>query len=166
MADDEQLSDEQRIGLLEDKVGKNRTVIMIVALTLIIILSVSLTVLILKLLHVDEPYASRSNFEQQALLILQLQTNIVEHKQAISELALVYEQSQVATFQQNLIEQEQSYQKFLAALKLGMFDLAKMVQGSRTWLDVYNDKLDEAQNLSSQREKKLQRLVTTKVLIN
>lgn len=166
MSDVEQLSDEQRIGLLEDKVGKNRTVITIVALTLIIILSVSITVLILKLLHVDEPYASRSNFEQQALLILQLQTEIIEHKQLISKLTLTYEQSQVAAFQQNLIEQEQSYQSFLEALKVGMFDLARMIQGSRTWLDVYNDKLDDAHNLSSLREKKLQRLSATKVLLD
>jgi hypothetical protein len=166
MSDDEQLSDEQRIGLLEDKVGKNRTVITIVALTLIVILSVSITVLILKILHVDEPYASRSNFEQQALLILQLQTEVIEQKKSISELTLIYDNSQVAAFQQNLIEQEQGYQSFLAALKLGMVDLAKMVQGSRTWLDVYNEKLDEVKNLSSQREKKLQRLSTTKVSID
>lgn len=161
MSDIEQLSDEQRIGLLENKVGKNRTVITIVSLTLIVILSVSCTVLILKALHVDEPYVSYSNFEQQGLIILQLQADIIEHKKKISDLTLTYEKSQVSIFQQNLIEQEQSYQSFLATLKLGMFDLAKMVQGSRTWLDVYNDKLDEAQRLSSQREQNLQRLSLT-----
>jgi len=167
MSDIEELSDEQRISLLENKVGKNRTVITIVALTLIIILSVSITVLILKVLHVDEPYTSRSDFEQQGLLILQLQTDVIEHKKTMAELTLTYEQSQVSVFQRNLIEQEQSYQSFLAALRLGMFDLAKMVQGSRTWLDVYNDKLDEAQRLSRQREKDLQRLsLTMQVPIN
>ena len=166
MSDIEELSDEQRISLLENKVGKNRTVITIVALTVIVILSVSITVLLLKLLHVDEPYVSRSSFEQQALLILELQTDIIKHKQLISTLTLTYEQSQVAAFQQNLIEQEQSYQGFLAALKVGMFDLAKMIQGSRTWLDVYNDKLDDASNLSRQREKNLQRLAATKVLLD
>lgn len=158
MSDVEQLSDEQRIALLENKVGKNRTVITIVSLTLIVILSVSFTVLILKALHVDEPYAPRSSYDQQELLIQELQVNLKEQKKLISELTLSYEQSQVAAFQRNMIEQEQSYQNFLAALKLGMFDLAKMVQGSRTWLDVYNEKLDDAQALSRQREKNLQRL--------
>ena len=170
MSDIEELTDEQRISLLENKVGKNRTVITVVALTLIVILSVSFTVLILKLLHVDEPYVSHSIFEEQKLIIQQLEADVQEHKKQISQLTLTYEQSQVAAFQQNLIAQEQSYQEFLAALKLGMFDLAKMVQGSRTWLDVYNEKLNEAQSQSSQREKALKRLsnkgTNTKVLLD
>ncbi|MEH6449920.1 MAG: hypothetical protein V7765_14705 [Oleispira sp.] len=158
MSDIEQLSDEQRISLLEGKVGKNRTVITIVALTMIVILSVSLTVLLLKLLRVDEPYVSSSNFEEQKMVILSLQEDLKEQKETIAAMSLTYQQSEAATFQQTLIEQEQSYQDFLSALKLGMFDLAKMVQGSRTWLDVYNDKLDDAKNLSELREKKLKRL--------
>jgi len=158
MSDIEQLSDEQRISLLEGKVGKNRTVITIVALTMIVILSVSLTVLLLKLLRVDEPYVSSTLFEEQKMVILALQKDLKEQKETIAAISLTYQQSEAATFQQTLIEQEQSYQDFLSALKLGMFDLAKMVQGSRTWLDVYNDKLDDAQNLSELREKKLKRL--------
>lgn len=158
MSDIEELSDEQRISLLEGKVGKNRTVITIVALTMIVILSVSLTVLLLKLLRVDEPYVSSTHFEEQKMVILALQEDLKEQKETIASMSLTYQQSEAATFQQTLIEQEQSYQDFLSALKLGMFDLAKMVQGSRTWLDVYNDKLDDAQNLSELREKKLKRL--------
>lgn len=166
MSEAEQLSDEQRIALLENKVGKNRTVITIVSLTLIVILSVSFTVLILKALHVDEPYAPRSSYDQQELMIQELQVDIKEQKKLIAELTLSYEKSQVAAFQRNLIEQEQSYQSFLVALKLGMFDLAKMVQGSRTWLDVYNEKLDDAQASSRQREKNLQRLSPTTNALN
>lgn len=158
MSDIEPLSDEQRISLLEGKVGKNRTVITIVALTMLVILSVSLTVLILKLLRVDEPYVSRSSFEEQKIIIQSLRSELEKQQSTIGSLSLTYERSEAATFQQTLIEQEQSYQQFLSALKLGMFDLAKMVQGSRTWLDVYNDKLDDAQDLSELREKKLQRL--------
>ncbi len=158
MSEIEQLSDEQRISLLEGKVGKNRTVITIVALTMIIILSVSLTVLILKLLHVDEPYVPRSSFDEQQVIIQSLQTELEQQKTMLAKVSLNYQRSEAATFQQTLIEQEQSYQEFLSALKLGMFDLAKMVQGSRTWLDIYNDKLNEAKNLSELREKKLMRL--------
>jgi hypothetical protein len=158
MSDIEPLSDEQRISLLEGKVGKNRTVITIVALTMLVILSVSLTVLILKLLRVDEPYVSRSSYEEQKIIIQSLRSELEKQQSTIGSLSLTYKRSEAATFQQTLIEQEQSYQQFLSALKLGMFDLAKMVQGSRTWLDVYNDKLDDAQDLSELREKKLQRL--------
>jgi hypothetical protein len=41
---------------------------------------------------------------------------------------------------------------------MGMFDLAKMIQGSRTWLDIYNERLDDARDWSILREDKLERL--------
>lgn len=156
MPETEQLSDEQRISILEGKVGKNRTVIIIVALTLIVVLSVSFTVLIIKLLHVDEPYVSRSKFDAQEAIIQTLQKEIKEQQKKLASLSLSYQHSQAAVFQKTLIEQEQSYQKFLIALKVGMFDLAKMVQGSRTWLDVYTEKLDDALEWSELREKELE----------
>ena len=156
MPETEQLSDEQRISILEGKVGKNRTVIIIVALTLIVVLSVSFTVLIIKLLHVDEPYVSRSKFDAQEVIIQTLQKEIKEQQKKLVSLSLSYQHSQAAVFQKTLIEQEQSYQKFLIALKVGMFDLAKMVHGSRTWLDVYTEKLDNALEWSELREKQLE----------
>ena len=158
MSEAEQLSDEQRLSLLEGKVGKNRTMITIVTITMVIILSVSLTVLMLKLLSVDAPYVSAAAFEEQKVMIQTLRTDLEKQKSKISALTLTYQQSEAATFQQTLIEQEQSYQEFLSTLKLGMYDLAKMIQGSRTWLDVYNEKIDEGKDLSKQREKNLRRL--------
>jgi hypothetical protein len=83
MPETEQLSDEQRISILEGKVGKNRTVIIIVALTLIVVLSVSFTVLIIKLLHVDEPYVSRSKFDAQEVIIQTLQKEIKEQQKTL-----------------------------------------------------------------------------------
>lgn len=158
MSEAEQLSDEQRIGLLESKVGKNRTVITIVALTMIVILSVSLTVLILKFLHVDEPYVSRTLFDEQKIKVEELQEALKEQQYIIEDLNVAYKQSQASVFRNTLVEQEQSYQEFLSTMKLGMFDLAKMVQGSRTWLDLYKEKLDDSIDLSKEREKRLQRL--------
>jgi hypothetical protein len=158
MSDSEQLSEEQRISLLEGKVGKNRTLIIIVAVIMVIVLSVSFTVLIIKLFNADEPYVLLSSFDEQTAMIDAMQMKIDKQASTIGTLSLTYQQSQVATFQQTMIEQEQSYQEFLSALKLGMFDLAKMVQGSRTWLDVYNDRLDDAKDLSVLREEKLKRL--------
>jgi hypothetical protein len=158
MSDSEQLSEEQRISLLEGKVGKNRTLIIIVAVIMVIVLSVSFTVLIIKLFNADEPYVSLSSFDEHTAMIDAMQMKIDKQASTIGTLSLTYQQSQVATFQQTMIEQERSYQEFLSALKLGMFDLAKMVQGSRTWLDVYNDRLDEAKDLSMLREENLKKL--------
>lgn len=158
MSEIEQLSDEQRISLLENKVGKNRTVITIVALTMIVILSVSFTVVILKFLHVDEPYVPRSLFDEQRAEVEALQETLKEQQDIIKALNLVYKQSQVSVFRNTLVEQEQSYQEFLSTMKLGMFDLAKMVQGSRTWLEIYKEKLDDVAELSKEREERLMRL--------
>ncbi len=159
MSEIEPLTEEQRISVLEGKVGKNRTVITIVALTLIVILSVSFTILILKLLRADDGSVSTSRFEEQIVVIQALEDDIKQQQLLIEHLTLTYQKSQVATFQRTLIEQEQSYQAFLSTMKLGMYDLAKMVQGSRTWLDIYNEKIQNAQNLSAAREKELQRIV-------
>jgi len=41
-----------------------------------------------------------------------------------------------------MVEQEGSYQQFITALQQGMYDLSKMVKGSRTWYEVYKDDLD------------------------
>jgi hypothetical protein len=159
MSEAEPLTDEQRIDVLEHKVGKNRTVITIMAITLIISLSVSFTVMILNLLLADEEYVPIETHEKQAALIQTLQEDIKGQQALIEQLTLTYEKSQVATFQEVLIEQEQSYQEFLSTMKLGMYDLAKMVQGSRTWLEIYNEKLEDAERLSLDREKRLKRVV-------
>lgn len=159
MSEAEPLTDEQRIGVLEHKVGKNRTVITIMAITLIISLSVSFTVMILNLLLADEEYVPIETHDKQTALILALQEDIKGQQALIEQLTLTYEKSQVATFQEVLIEQEQSYQEFLSTMKLGMYDLAKMVQGSRTWLEIYNEKLEDAERLSLDREKRLKRVV-------
>lgn len=41
-----------------------------------------------------------------------------------------------------MVEQEGSYQQFITALQQGMYDLSKMIKGSRTWYEVYKDDLD------------------------
>lgn len=64
-----------------------------------------------------------------------------------------------ATVQQvakTLIGQERSYQESLAALKLGMRDLAGMIAGSRSWLEDYQEALDKPLNESRARVKELQ----------
>jgi hypothetical protein len=57
--------------------------------------------------------------------------------------------------QQIILEQEQANQTFLETLRSGMYDLAHMLPGSRTWLEVYGEKVDKATIYSKDREKAL-----------
>jgi hypothetical protein len=103
---------------------------------------------------------SLSSFEEQNALVLELKDQVNQQKLLIEQLNFTYEKSQAATFQKVMVEQEQSYQQFLATLKVGMYDLAKMIQGSRTWLDIYSERIEAAQSMSSNREKELNKLNT------
>lgn len=47
-----------------------------------------------------------------------------------------------STLRQLMIEQEASYQQFLTTLQQGMYDISRMVKGSRTWFEVYKEDLD------------------------
>ena len=158
MSETEELTDEQRLSLLEGKVGKNRTVIIVISILVVVILSVSLTLTLLSALGGDKNYSTQAAFEEQKVIIASLSAELEKQRSQLETLSLNYKQSEVATFQQTMIEQEQSYQEFLKTLKLGMYDLAKMIQGSRTWLDVYNDKIDDGLDASKQREKNLKRI--------
>lgn len=160
MSEEEALTEEQRIAILEGTVSKNRTLITIVAITMIIVLSVSVTLLVLRLLQSSEPTVTLSSFEAQNEIVLELQDQVKQQKSLIDNLNFTYEKSQAATFQKVMIGQEQSYQQFLATLKVGMYDLAKMIQGSRTWLDIYSERIEAAQNMSSAREKELNKVDT------
>lgn len=62
-------------------------------------------------------------------------------------------QQQVA---QTLIDQEQSFQHSLGALKSGMRDLAGMIAGSRSWLSDYQEALDKQVGESQARAQRLQ----------
>ena len=54
MSETEELTDEQRLSILEGKVGKNRTVIVVISIAVVVILSVSLTLTLLSLLGGDK----------------------------------------------------------------------------------------------------------------
>ncbi|MFP8965566.1 hypothetical protein ACKC9G_03175 [Pokkaliibacter sp. CJK22405] len=57
-----------------------------------------------------------------------------------------------------LIEQEVSYQAFLANLKNGMEEMSAMVRGSRSWLDEYNLRMTTAEEASRLRLERLKQL--------
>jgi hypothetical protein len=68
--------------------------------------------------------------------------------------------SSATAFKGLLLDQEQSYQLHLTALKQGMRDLARMLPGSRTWLEMYDEQMNAAIAQSVARSKQLVALQT------
>ncbi|MEH6823056.1 MAG: hypothetical protein V7629_03990 [Motiliproteus sp.] len=60
-----------------------------------------------------------------------------------------------SALRQLMAEQEASYQQFMAALQQGMYDISRMVKGSRTWYEVYKEDLDLVIEDSKMRAKNL-----------
>ena len=69
--------------------------------------------------------------------------------------------SSASAFKEILLDQEQTYQMHLTALKQGMRDLAKMLPGSRTWLEMYDEQMDIAIAESQERVAQLVALQTS-----
>jgi hypothetical protein len=94
MAEAEELSDEQRLSIVEGKVGKNRIMLIIVVTTMVVVLSVSLTLLIINLFNDDEPYVLRSSFEEQEVIIQSLSTKLEKQSSLLGSLTLDYQRSE------------------------------------------------------------------------
>jgi len=160
----EQLTEEQRITALEEKVGTNKHVLIGIALFLIVIISVSITIFTMAALGEEEPVAIESITLLQEQLAT-LQETVGRQSAKIKSLSRKFpnleeqlENNSNVKLQSIILEQEKGHQEFLDALRSGMYDLAHMVPGSRTWLDVYNEKVDKADAHSKSREKDLKKL--------
>ena len=149
------LTEEQRIARLEKKVGQNRLLLTLVTLVIVIGISVSTTVGIIKLLRVDKPYATLSEVEEMATRIETMEAQLVTLQTDMDGLVNNVSTGGNALIQKTLIEQEQSYRTFISTLQVGMVDLAKMVTGSRTWLEIYREQLQEVSAASEAREQAL-----------
>ena len=168
----DELSGEQRISLLEKSVTTNKVVLLILALTLIVAISVTLTVMIISNMSEEESLAGQDAFVQvqQELTLLNQQieaqkSTIHKLEQDYTALKVLLENSSAPTFQKILLQQEKNYQNFIKSMKSGMYDLAHMVPGSRTWLELYNEQMNKAIKSSQNRERELKRLQTGEILI-
>ncbi|UZE95652.1 hypothetical protein [Alkalimarinus alittae] len=168
----EELSEEQRISMLEKSVTANKVVLLILALTLIIAISVTLTTMIISSMSEDGALGEQEAFIQIQLELTTLkeqvaaqQATITKSEQAYAALKGLLDNSSAPTFQRILLQQEKSYQEFIKSMKSGMYDLAHMVPGSRTWLELYTEQMNSAVSLSQQRERDLKRLQTGEPLI-
>jgi len=165
----EPLTEEQRITALEQKVGTNKLFLFAIALFLIVVISVSVTIIGLTAGGDEEtvnPEDLISLQEEVASLKQLLEEQNSSLKKSASSLSLFEEQlanSSNKVIQDIILDQEKSHQVFLDTLRSGMYDLAHMVPGSRTWLDVYSDKIDKAAAHSKSREKDLSNLMSNQV---
>lgn len=163
-AEHEPLTEEQRITALEDKVGTNKIVLISMALFLIIAVSVSATFLVVSIFTKDDANDSEAVIALQSK-VTELESTLEAMKKVTkssrNDLLVLKEKvtnSSNQTHQQILLEQERGYQAFLETLRSGMYDLAHMLPGSRTWLEVYSEKVDKAEVNSKDREKSLLKL--------
>lgn len=160
-------TDDQRLTRLEKNIFLNRTLLLLVTVILTVATTASTTYLLYQQFNDD----SHAYFDQHIAVLNQeiaalkqqnqfTQLQLEQLQQALPVLETRLENSSATTFQKLLVEQEISFQKFLAALKTGMRDLSHMVPGSRTWLEHYQEQLNGALEQSLRRQKELQKLQT------
>jgi len=161
----EPLTEEQRITALEQKVGTNKVVLIGMALFLIVIITVSVTIFSLTSFK-DVAVVTPEEFltlqeEVNALkeLIEEQNSKLQKTKSGLELFEVQLANSSNKTLQGIILNQEKGHQEFLSALRSGMYDLAHMLPGSRTWLDVYTDKVDKADMNSQAREKDIKQLL-------
>lgn len=154
------LSEGQRISLLERMVSFNRKIVILLVVLSIVGLTALSTLGIVSLLDKNAGYATESQLaliqkENEALRLQMagLETSLVKYHTAMDA-------SEASGFKAILLDQERSYQTHLSALKQGMRDLAKMIPGSRTWLEIYDEQMDLALKESRQRIQELTAIQT------
>lgn len=122
----------------------------------VVILSVALTATLLGP-SVDRDRESREHLVDQ---ISALEDRMAFYERELERLEQAREQEQQASIPpvllERLVDQEESLREFIGSLQSGMEELAHMVQGSREWLEHYNDQLDEVMIQSEERQEELE----------
>lgn len=78
--------------------------------------------------------------------------------ETLQRMQVIERTGQVEKLNAVLQEQERAVRRFMLNLKDGMFDLSRMVAGSRTWFDEYSQRLDRAIADGKAREARLQEI--------
>lgn len=159
--DDGKPSDEQRITALEEATDFNRKLLMIILGLTVLVASIAVALGIVRMIRPPSSYVEAATFTQLQQEVKSVLSTNKQWQKKIDTLSFELNSSQASAFKTLLLEQEQSYQLHLAALKNGMRDIANMVPGSRTWLDIYNEQMDAALSQSRARMKKLESIQTS-----
>jgi len=156
-----ELSEAQRLAMLEDTVSTNRVVLMIIAVLAVVAISVAVTIAVVKLMQPDVAYVDSKSFAKLERDVGILKEAAIAYEQSMTDTKNILDSSNATAFKALMLEQEKSYQLHLNALKQGMRDLARMVPGSRTWLDIYEEQMDEALAELHRQQGELSRLQTS-----
>ncbi len=158
---EEELSEAQRLTMLEDTVSTNRIMLVIIAVMAVVAVSVAVTIAVIRLMQPDVTYVDSKSFAKLERDVGILKEAAIAYEQNMADTKSILDSSNATAFKVLMLEQEKSYQRHLNALKQGMRDLARMVPGSRTWLDIYDEQMDEALAESRARMNRLSRLQTS-----
>lgn len=160
---EEPLSEEQRITLLEKSVRLHRWLVFALWLLVVIAASILIT---FSVVSASSPYSGELTPQHFINLKKQVAALDKQNRSQQKRLDRLYQQidtlehapgGRKATqmMRNTLIGQDQSFSRFIKVMKSGMKDLANMIPGSRTWLGVYEDALDNVIKKSDARVKKL-----------
>ena len=161
--EEHELSDGQRIAILESNVSTNRNILIVMALLALVGVSVAITVVVLRFTQPEVVYVQERDYKALVKQVELLEKTTIDWQENVGDLRTVLDSSSASAFKEMMLSQEQSYQIHLTALKQGMRDLARMTPGSRTWLEIYDEKMDIALKQSRQREMELERLQTNRL---
>jgi len=149
----------------------SKGLIMIVG-ALAIVLSVAISFMLQQSISDNTKYAKPEEVGALQEKVNQLEIRLAEREKHIELLLKAYpamnskiENSTGASMQRIMIQQESNIQLFLKNLKSGMYDLAHMIPGSRTWLEHYNESMNSAIQKSIERSRSLKRINSGVILI-
>ena len=152
----EPLSPEQRIALLEKSMSTNRIMLLVIALLLVVSLATSVAILILGQgdegaeNSVAEPENGAASIEQRQMAE-KLNTNLKRFDERLTRMEDTVARTDSGRFAQILLEQEKEKQQFALGSKEAITDLARMIPGSRTWLELYSEQIDKGVERSKAR---------------
>lgn len=161
--EENELSEAQRLTILEETVATNRLLLIVILMVALVGVSVAVTMGVVKLLEPEVTYVDTKAFARVEAELEVLKEAAVSWDQKMNSMKLILDSSHATAFKAMMLEQEQSYQLHLNALKNGMRDLARMVPGSRTWLEDYEEQMNTAINQSKARMSQLSRLQTSEL---
>ncbi|MCW8885482.1 MAG: hypothetical protein OQK12_09545 [Motiliproteus sp.] len=158
------LTPEQRIAKLEK--SKTLSLILIVVLAVFSITSLAGIGYLFMSSGDDRPGQNQAKITAMDAKLLEMEKIVNEGKGLYLQSQLLQAKTEqllseadinnFANLRQILAEQEQNYSQFIRTLEQGMYELSRMVRGSRTWYDVYKEDLDKILKKSSDRTNRLE----------
>ncbi len=167
-----ELSDAERLQRMETSVRFNKLLLIVLGALCIILLSAVITGTIVIQQSLDKAPAPAeeeklTDAAGEAAPSLRKRLAAIEATQganaarmdeiqkATASLQIIERTGQVEKMLEILRQQERDYRDLMINLKAGMHDLSRMVPGSRTWLEEYNERIDRGLANSREREKRL-----------